>query len=245
MHMHLAIVIAIAIGLFCLLAIALFLWGNFWLKKHYRIEYAKITSLVNEAEAKPRNERTLPVYELELKPARFLWVWLVFKFFFISFILSYAIVFIPFMWHMLDITLHDITGADTDSLVTFFGGILVFIICLVYVCLWAAKVLWLVSGKEVINIDATTLSRQRHIAGISFTKKYELKNISGLSVTIMEDSNTSLFFRGNYQVISYYYKNPVVLHFIYNGSNKLIGNYCAYFNAVELREAIRNRSPKL
>lgn len=245
MHMHLAIVIAIAIGLFCLLAIALFLWGNFWLKTYYRNEYEKITTLVNEAEAKSRNESSLPVYELELNPARFLWVWLIPKFFLISFILSFAIVFIPLMWHMPGITLHDITSVDSGSLVTFFGSIIVCILCAVYVCLWATKVLWLISGKEFITIDATTLTRHRQIAGISFKKKYELKNVSELSVAIMEDSNTSLFFRGNYQSFSYYYKNPIVLHFTYKGSQKYIGNYCAYFNAIELLEEIRNRSPKL
>ncbi|HXP48882.1 MAG TPA: hypothetical protein VN922_02950 [Bacteroidia bacterium] len=241
MHMHLAIVVAIVIGLFCLLAIAVFLWGNFWLKKHYRSEYEKITNLVNEAEAKVRTERTLPVYELELRPARFLWVWLLPKIFMISFILSFAIMFIPLIWHMPGITLHDITSADAGSLFTFFCSIILCIICAVYVCLWVAKALWLVSGNELITIDATTLTRQRRIAGISFRNNYELKNISGPSVAIMEDSNTSLFFRGNYQAISYYYKNPVVLHFTYNGSSKIIGNYCAYFNAVELREEIKNR----
>jgi|GEM_PF-2578209 len=243
--MHLAIVIAIAIGLFCLSAIALFLWANFWLKKHYRNEYERITSLVNEAEAKPRSERSLPVYELELKPARFLWVWLIYKITLVGLLLSLTMIFIHFIRQMPGITLHDITSANTDSLITFFGGILIFISSAIYVCLWGFKVLWLISGKETITIDATTLTRQRQIAGISFRNKYELKSISGLSIAIMEDSNTFLFFGGNYRSVSYYYKNPIVLYFTCNGSEKHIGNYCAYFNAVELREEISNRLPKL
>jgi hypothetical protein len=241
MHMHLAIVVAVVIGLFCLLEITLFLWANFRLKKYYRSEYERIESLVNEAEGKVRNERSLPVYELELKPARFLWVWLIYKTPLIGLLLWLVIIFTHLIRQLPAITLHNITSANMDSLVTFFAGILIFIFSAVYVCLWGFKVLWLISGKETITIDATTLTRQKQIAGISFRNKYELKSISGLSIAIMEDSNTSLYFRGNYQSFSFYYKNPIVLHFTCNGSKKHIGNYCAYFNAVELQEEIKNR----
>jgi hypothetical protein len=239
--MNLAIAVAIAIGLFCLAAIVLAFWAKKKLSIYYQQQYAEVTQRVNEAENKAYVSSS-NTYTQQLKPAPVLWFWLIPKTFFVIGISYILLLFVPDLIHLRDLNLHDFFKAGASTLFTFFAGAALFIAGIVYVCLWVVKLLWLLAGKEVIYIDNSNLIRTRTLAGIPLKNMYQLNHIADLRIAIMEDSNTSLFFRGNYQGFSVYYKNPILLYFTYKGVQKHIGSYCAYFNATELRQEITNRN---
>jgi hypothetical protein len=239
MHMHLAIAVAVAIGLFCLAAILLAFWCKKRLRQYYEKQYLDVTKQVSEAENKTYSPHS--TYITQLKPSPTLWFWLLPKTFFVAGITLFTYLLSPFVYLVIQTVVQNFSTATSSDLITFFSGSILFILGIIYVCLWLVKALWLLTGKEIITIDNTNLTRKRTIAGIPLTTRYDLSHISDPRIAIMEDSNTSLFFRGNYQGFSVYYKNPVLLYFTYKGSKKRIGNYCAYFNAVELREEITGR----
>jgi hypothetical protein len=168
-------------------------------------------------------------YTITLKPARKLLLWL------LPIITFYCTVtyFIFFGEgaHLISLKLNDFS-----SYALIVVGI--FIAAIILNALY--KALWAITGKLVVTVDSTSLTTEKYIAGICSRKVYSLAQMSNLGIEVNEKSKT-YFGASRGTLLRMYYENPILLYFVYNGSDKCIGNYCAQFPAEELRNEILKR----
>ncbi len=105
------------------------------------------------------------------------------------------------------------------------------------------KVAWALTGKVIVTVDGFNLTVEKYTAGILSRKVYELGQMDTLTLAVDEKSKTYIgLTRG--QWARYYYRNPILLYFQYNGSHKCIGNYCTEFPAGELRAELYKKMGK-
>ncbi|MBK9801292.1 MAG: hypothetical protein IPP56_16745 [Bacteroidetes bacterium] len=110
------------------------------------------------------------------------------------------------------------------------------LLVLIALILTIQQFLWILTGQVIINISNDYLSVDKKIIGITWTKKYEIQNISNIYITDNENSNT-YWGKG----IRFYDKNIKMLHFSMNGKTISIGNKLEDFDAGKIKHEICSR----
>ncbi|HWY97543.1 MAG TPA: hypothetical protein VNY36_00540 [Bacteroidia bacterium] len=168
-------------------------------------------------------------YTLTLKPAKKMLIWLL-----PNLLLSLAALFFSYCY-----------SSFTDFTSPSFIWTVVFVFVAIMSINTFINVIWVLTGKETITVDKSTLTARRVTGGFSKEYVYQLAEVNELTLVVNEETNTNfrIPLRANSIVISSY-KNPIVLYFNYSGTRKRIGNYCAEFPADELRAELYKKMGK-